>query len=305
VITIMVAISLPLLFLQRAVPLARWGLSLDAPKPLRSAPFRLGLWRVPVFLAIALWLAVTVLVPLAALTLRSFGATWGEGITLAEALTFDHYRQLLEYPSVVRSMINTLGIGIIGGAAAAAFYTAIIIAIHRWCSGWTLAINYLVLVPRAMPGLAAGLALLWVLLLFKPFTSLRGTLVSVWLAYTFVWLAYGTQLVFSALLKVDRRLEDVARTVGATEARMKLDITLPLMRDGLLAGWLLIFLLFARDYSTGIYLLESGNEVIGPLLVSLWGSGAIDLVSALSVINVVMIGVGLFIAVRLGVRLHA
>jgi iron(III) transport system permease protein len=67
----------------------------------------------------------------------------------------------------------------------------------------------------------------------------------------------------------------------------------------------LLFLLFARDYSTGIYLLESGNEVIGPLLVSLWGSGAIDLVSTLSVINVVMISVGLFVAVRLGVHLHA
>jgi iron(III) transport system permease protein len=66
-----------------------------------------------------------------------------------------------------------------------------------------------------MPGLAAGLALLWVLLFFKPFTWLRETLISVWLAYTFVWLAYGTQLVSSALLKVDRRLEDAARTVGA------------------------------------------------------------------------------------------
>ena len=39
--------------------------------------------------------------------------------------------------------------------------------------------------------------------------------------------------------------------------------------------------------------------------MSLWGSGAIDLVSALSVINVVMIGIGLFVAARVGVRLHA
>jgi len=38
--------------------------------------------------------------------------------------------------------------------------------------------------------------------------------------------------------------------------------------------------------------------------LSLWGTGAVDLVSALSVVNVVMIGVGLAVAVRLGVRLH-
>jgi iron(III) transport system permease protein len=305
VITIMVAISLPLLFIQRAIPLAKGGLSLHAAKPLRFTPFRLGFWHVPVFLAIALWLALTVLVPLTALTLRSFAATWGEGVELSAALTFDPYRKLLEYPNVVRSIVNTLGIGLIGGAAAMAFYTAIVLAIHRWPSRWAQAIDFLVLVPRAMPGLAAGLVLLWMLLFFKPLTPLRATLISMWLAYTFVWLGYGTQLVSSALGKVDRQLEDVARTMGATEGRVKRDITLPLMRDGLLTGWLLIFLLFVRDYSTGIYLLEPGNEVIGPLLVSLWGSGAIDLVSALSVINVVVIGVGFFLAVRLRVHLHA
>jgi iron(III) transport system permease protein len=310
VIAIMVAIGLPLLLLQRTIPSAWWTLSLDPPRPSSSTPCRLRFWGVPAFLVIALWFAVTVLVPLAALTLRSFAATsfaenWSEGITLSKAFTIEHYRQLLEHPGVLRSIINTLAIGILGSAAAAALYIGIVIALHRWRLVWSQTIEYLVLVPRAMPELAAGLALLWVLLFFRPLTSLRETLISVWLAYTFVWLACGMQIVSSVLLKVDRRLEDAARIVGATEARMKLDVTLPLMRDGLLAGWLLIFLIFARDYSTGIYLLASGNEVIGPLLVSLWGSGATDLVSALSVIQVVMIGVGLFIAIRFGVRLHA
>jgi iron(III) transport system permease protein len=83
-----------------------------------------------------------------------------------------------------------------------------------------------------------------------------------------------------------------------------LDVTLPLIRNGILAGWLLIFLIFVREYSTGVYLLGPRTEVIGSLLVSAWGTGAIDLVSALSVVNVVMIGAGLLIAIRLGVRLH-
>jgi iron(III) transport system permease protein len=72
----------------------------------------------------------------------------------------------------------------------------------------------------------------------------------------------------------------------------------------MLASWLVIFLIFVREYSTGVYLLGPGTEVIGSLLVSLWGTGAIDLVSALSVVNMLMIGAGLFIAFRLGVRLH-
>ena len=42
--------------------------------------------------------------------------------------------------------------------------------------------------------------------------------------------------------------------------------------------------------------------MIGSLLVSLWQAGATDLVFALSVVDIVLIGVAFSIAVRLGVR---
>jgi iron(III) transport system permease protein len=273
-------------------------------KGLRSARLKLGPWRWTAFLAIVLWLTVTVLVPVVAITLRSFVESRGEGIALPEVLTLDHYRALLGHADATRSMINTLGIGLAGGAAAVVVYTAIALAIHRWRSDWARAVDYLVMLPCAMPGLVAGLALLWVFLFFKPLSSLRQTLISVWLAYTLVWLAYGVQLVSGIFRQVDPQLEDVARTVGATDARVSFDVTLPLVRNGILAGWVLIFLIFVREYSTGVYLLAPGTEVIGSLLVSLWGKGAMDLVSALSVVNVGMIGAGLLIANRLGLRLH-
>ena len=304
VVVTIVAITAPLVFMQRRLLRQAQRYISVRGKGLRSAPLRLGKWRWPAFLAIALWFAVTVVVPLAGITLRSFVETWGEGVVLSEVLTLEHYRELTEYPNVVRSMVNTLGIGVIGGAVAVACYTAIALAVHRWPSGWTRLVDYLVLVPRAMPGLVAGLALLWVFLFVKPLTPLKETLVSVWLAYTIVWLAYGMRLVSGTLLQVGPELEEAARTIGAGELRVKLDVTLPLIRYGMLASWLLVFLIFVREYSTGIYLLGPGTEVIGSLLVSLWGTGAIDLVSALSVVNVAMIGVGLIIAVRLGVRLH-
>ena len=199
VVVTIVAITAPLVFMQRRLLRQAQRYISVRGKGLRSAPLRLGKWRWPAFLAIALWFAVTVVVPLAGITLRSFVETWGEGIALSEVLTLDHYRELLEYPNVVRSMVNTLGIGVIGGAVAVACYTAIALAVHRWPSGWTRLVDYLVLVPRAMPGLVAGLALLWVFLFVKPLTPLKETLVSVWLAYTIVWLAYGMRLVSGTL----------------------------------------------------------------------------------------------------------
>jgi iron(III) transport system permease protein len=304
VVVVIVAITAPLVFMQRRLLSQAQRFVTVRGKGLNVAPLKLGRWRWPAFAAIAVWFALTVLIPLSGIVLRSFVVSWGEGVNLSEVLTLDHYRELVEYPNVVRGMLNTLGIGVIGGAVAVVCYTAIALAIHRWKSGWTRVVDYLVMVPRAMPGIVAGLALLWVFLFVRPLTPLKSTLVSVWLAYTVVWLAYGMRLISGTLLQVAPELEEAARTVGASEVRVQRDITIPLIRYGMLASWLLVFLIFVREYSTGIYLLGPGTEVIGSLLVSLWGTGAVDLVSALSVVNVVMIALGLLIAVRLGVRLH-
>jgi iron(III) transport system permease protein len=304
VVVTIVAVTAPLVFLQRLLLRQSQRYVSMRGKGVRSAPLKLGIWRWPAFIVIALWFTITVIVPIAGITLRSFVETWGEGVALSEVLTLDHYRELIEYPNVIRGMVNTFAIGVIGGAIAVIGYTAIALAIHRWQSPWVRIVDYLVMLPRAMPGLVAGLAMLWVFLFVKPLTPFRETLLSVWLAYTVVWLAYGMRLVSGTLLQVGPELEEAARTTGASDVQVKRDVTIPLIRYGMLASWLLIFLIFVREYSTGIYLLGPGTEVIGSLLVSLWGTGAIDLVSALSVVNVVMISVGLAAAVRLGVRLH-
>ena len=304
VVVVIVAVTAPLVFLQRMLLGQSQRYVSMRGKGLRVAPLKLARWRWPAFAAIVCWFAFTVIVPLAGITLRSFVSGWGEGVNLSEVLTLDHYRELLDYPNVIRGMINTFAIGVIGGAMAVACYTAIALAIHRWPSRWTYVVDYLVMVPRAMPGLIAGLAMLWVFLFVRPLNPLKSTLISVWLAYTIVWLAYGMRLVSGTLLQVGPELEESARTIGANQMRVTRDVTVPLIKYGMLASWLLIFLIFVREYSTGIYLLGPGTEVIGSLLVSLWGTGAVDLVSALSVVNVAMIAVGLLIAVRLGVRLH-
>jgi iron(III) transport system permease protein len=165
-------------------------------------------------------------------------------------------------------------------------------------------IDYLVMLPRGMPGLVAGLAFLWLFLFVKPIAFLRSTLFSVWIAYTVVWFAYGMRLISSSLLQIGPELEEAALVAGASRGQVTRAITLPLIRFGLLGSFLLVFMIFVREYSTAVYLLGPGSEVIGSLIVSLWASGAVDAVAALSVIDVVLVAAGLAIALRLGVRLH-
>ena len=70
----------------------------------------------------------------------------------SEVLTLDHFSELLEYPNLVRGVVNTLLIGVVGGALAVACYAAIALATHRWQSGWVRVMDYLAMVPRGMPG---------------------------------------------------------------------------------------------------------------------------------------------------------
>jgi iron(III) transport system permease protein len=265
-------------------------------------PLPLGPLRWPATAAVWLWFAITVLVPLAGVALRSVVISWGEGVNLADVLTLRHFADLPGYPNLVRGIVNTFGLGVIGAAAAVALYAGLALALHRWSSRLARLADYLVLLPRAIPGLVVGLAFLWIFLFVHPLTPLRNTPVSLWVAYTVVWLAYGLRLISAALLQVGPELEEAGRVAGAGAARVALDTTLPLIRFGLLGSWLLIFMMFVREYSTGVYLLAPGAEVIGSLIVSLWGTGALDLISALSVINIALVAAALTVALRLGVR---
>jgi iron(III) transport system permease protein len=299
-----VALTIPLVLMQRRLlqNVRRYATIKGKAGRIRELP--LGRWK---WLAVALvyaWLIVAVVVPLTGIALRAFVTNWGFGVKLADALTLDTFRTIWDEPTDMRAIVNTILLGVIGGAITVACYAAIGFATHRRNDGWSRVVDYLVLLPRAVPGLLIGLAFLWVFLFVPPLAPLRATMFSMWLAYTVVWLAYGMRLVSSSLLQVSNELEEAARTVGASRGRVSREITLPLIRHGLLGSWLLVFMIFEREYSTGVYLLAPGNEVIGASLVSLWQGGAIDIVAALSLINIVLVAIGLAFALRFGVRLR-
>jgi iron(III) transport system permease protein len=298
-----VALTFPLVYMQRRLLRTAGRFAVIGGKGQAFRPLPLGALRWPAVALVLLWLAVTVILPLIGVGLRSVVSQWGEGIRISEVLTLDHFRELAHYPNLVRGIVNTLLIGGIGGALSVAFYAVIALAAHRWQSRWVSVLDYLVMLPRALPGLIVGLAFLWLFLFFKPIAPLRTTLFSLWIAYTVVWLAYGLRLISASLLQVKPELEEAARVIGARPRLVYRDVTLPLIRFGLIGSWLLVFMMFVREYSTGVYLLGPGTEVIGSLIVSLWGTGALDLISALSVIEVALVGSILFIALRLGVRL--
>jgi iron(III) transport system permease protein len=299
-----VAMTVPLVLLQRKLLQNTRKYATIRGKASRLRELPLGRWKWPAIALACLFLFVTVVVPLSGIVLRAFVTNWGFGVSVIDALTLDNFRSVFEEPTHTRAIWNTVLLGTIGGAITVACYTAIGFATHRRNDAWSRLVDFLVLAPRAVPGLLIGLAFLWVFLFVPPLTPLRTTIFSMWLAYSVVWLAYGMRLISSSLMQVSPELEEAARTVGASRGRISREITLPLIRAGLLGSWLLVFMIFEREYSTGVYLLAPGTEVIGAELVSLWQGGAIDIVAALALINIVLVLAGLAVALRAGVQLR-
>lgn len=305
VAVVLVLITLPLVWMQRKLLRNARKYAAMGGKGSRVSTLKLGGSGQAIALSIiGLWLFVSVVLPIGGIAVRAFVDAWGEGVNLWDQLTLTNFSRMLEVPSLYNGIINTIILSVIGGGAAVAIYLAVGLAGHRNWGMSNTVLDYIVLLPRALPGLVVGLAFFWVFL-FVPFlTPLRPTLVSLFVAYLVVGLSYGLRLLQGTLIQVAPELEESARTTGATIGRTWKDVVIPIVRPGLAGAWALIMIIFLREYATGVYLMGAGTEVIGSLMVSLLQTGAMNTIAALALISIVMTGAGLALALRLGAKIH-
>ena len=156
VVVVIIGISLPLVAMQRQLLKSANRYVSVKGKASGQRPVPIGPWRWPALALIGAWLSVSVIIPVTGLVLRSFLSNWGEGVSILDSLTTAHFRELLEFPNLVRGITNTLALAVFGGAASVAVYTVVNFAAHRWRSAWTFGLDYLVLLPRAMRGAGGG-----------------------------------------------------------------------------------------------------------------------------------------------------
>lgn len=305
VAVVLLAITFPLVWAQRRLLRHARRFAALGGKGTRSTALSLGPGgRALAMALIGLWLFVSVGLPLGGIAIRAFVNAWGEGVSLADHLTLANFANLLRVQSLVRGIVNTVLLATVGGAIAVGVYLLVALASHRWRGRTGTLLDYMVLLPRALPGLVIGLAFFWVFLFVPLLTPLRPTLVSLLIAYIVVGLSYGLRLIQANLLQIGPELEEAARTTGATIGQTWRRIVVPIIRPGLVGAWTLIMVIFLREYATGVYLMSAGTEVIGSLMVSLLATGAMDTIAALAFLSVILTAVGLGFALRLGARIH-
>src|SRR6185503_7395681 len=154
----------------------------------------------------------------------------------------------------------------LGVASVGVFVMALLVwIIYRSQLAGRGSIEYLVMFPQAVPRLVFGLALLWAWLNMP--IPIYGTLWLLALAYFTVMLPLGVRTLAGVVLQIDKSLEECARVCGAGWAYQMRTVTLPLLKPGILAAWLLIFMAYVRrdegaDVTGSVDRIELSNLVI-------------------------------------------
>jgi iron(III) transport system permease protein len=294
---VFIVITVVALYLQRAF-LARRSFVTLAGKGARPQLINLGPARWVLFgFAVAAFL-VAIVAPYSTLIAVSFSKSWG--LAFWKGLTLSNYKFILfEYNVTQRAILNSLMLATIA-ATIAVFLGALIgwIDLRTRIPGRKL-LDYAALIPLGLPGIVVAVALLqfWLRI---PHLALYGTLTILLLAYVGRYIPLGVRAANTSLRQIDPSLEESAQILGASWATTMREITLPLIRPGLFAGWLLVFVPVIQELSASILLFSSSSITLAVAVYNLYETGAVERVGALSIINMVIIGAAIFVANKLG-----
>jgi iron(III) transport system permease protein len=75
-------------------------------------------------------------------------------------------------------------------------------------------------------------------------------------------------------------------------------VTIPLLRPGIIAAWLLVFIASVRELGVSIFLVGPRAKVIAPSIVSSWLSSSSELSAALALIQTAAVFIALIVLFR-------
>ena len=277
------AASLPLLVVTvvllraQAAIMGRRGYSVIGGKSTGTRLARLGWWNVPAIALFVVVLGCSIILPYGVLIRTAFVKNWSGPVE--GNLTLEHWKFVfLEFSQTKDALLNTFVLGISAATAGTLLATTIgYLALRKLVWGHRV-LAFLATAPVAIPGivLAVGLFLSYT----TPPLVLYGTLWIIFLAYLTKELPVGFQQVSASLRAVHPELEDAGRIFGATRLRTLFDVTAPLIRNGVIATWIFIFIGSIRELSATILLFTARTKTVSVTMFDLresndWGPIAV------------------------------
>jgi len=235
-------------------------------------PSPLGRWRYPAFALVLFFAVIVTIVPTVLLLIGTFMKLFGF-FNIAEPWTLDNWRATLDDSVLLRSLWNTVLIGVGSGLIGVLFFALIAYMIVKTKHAGRWLLDFLSWLPWSIPGILLGMALLWTFLQTKIFLPIYGTIYLLMIAMVIKSMPFGTQVIKSVLIQLGSDLEEASKVCGGTWFQTFRRVILPLTMPALITVGLIGFISAARDIST-VVLLGSGSSRTLSLLMLDFAAGA-------------------------------
>lgn len=272
-----------------------------------SAPrlLPLGRWRWPVFVLVAAYTFVVVFLLIGAVAARSFTFLLSPDVPILDVVTLQNYRDVLTEPVYVRSIWNTLILAVVGAALGTALIAAVALVAERSTFPLRRIVDAVAQMPRVIPGLIVGLGVFYASVYLPGVQLLRNTIWLLLIAYLIRFMSMGYGVISPALAQITPDFDRAARVAGAGWPRIMWLVVLPLQKHALLSCFVLLMVLIIKEYTSAVFLMAPGSEVIGSTMLSLWVQGQAGPVAALALIQIGLTAILITVASTLfKVKLH-
>lgn len=300
---LLVALVLLLTFLQQKA-LAGKDFTTVSGKGVRQKRLSLGPLRIPVFAAVTLYFGVTVVLPILGLIVTAaYSSPYISTITgMLQRGTFSLERFVAPFtePVILNATANSTVVAVCVALIATVLSFTFTYLVHRTRLRGRSALEFLSMVPLAVPAIVLGLGLLWTWLLIP--VPVYGTLAVLVVAFLAVQMPQAYRGMAGSMLQVSNELEESAIVHGSSRPRAVLAITAPLMRAGIGSVFVLMLMLSMRELTVPLFLYNTNTRLLSIVIFDEYENGLMQNAAALGVWYCLLIGALALVARRLGVK---
>lgn len=240
--------------------------------------------------AVAVLFAVsTIIAPIAILMAAALSRyTWSGEFALANLFG------ALSTDDVWSTLQTSIRLSVVSATAATAIGVLISWVVVRTRLRGRNLLEYLILLPISMPGIAfgVGVMLVWI----RAPAPVYGTALIIILAFVGRFTAYAVRSTSASLRQVHPELEESARVCGYRPLRTFSRITLPLILPSIVAAWLLLFSFFMTELSMVVILYTAESRTFSVLAFEAWNVGDFSRLASYSLLQM---AVGMFFMIVL------
>ena len=243
---------------------------------------------------IGLVLVVAIGIPYFSIIASSLIKLRGYGLA-AGNFTLEHYAELFTTAKSLNAIGNSLLLAVSSACICSVLGTLVVLAVRRGKGRFRKIVEGVSMLPEMLPAivLVIGIMLFWnAIYKVIPLYNTLGIMV---LAYVVLYLPYTVQYVTSAFTQINDSLLQAGRTFGGSPFYVFRRVTLPMISRGILAGWMMIFIIAFRELVTASLIAPPNVLVVSTYINREFEQGSVSLGMAMAVLCVLITTTALLI----------